>query len=152
MTVQPKMGIRASKRSQSQKQQIEKVVDHVTTQNKSKLAKLKQTVQQTAASSSENENAIVTSSNLDVAKQSMLRFIEIANQQLDKKGSNLIKTDLLAIVINLEPTSNIDELNKLSIPDLNAMIRNIIYDPIRCEKRFQQSCKQLETSNLKSLK
>jgi ribosomal protein L17 len=137
MTNQLKMGNRASKRTKAQKKEIEKVVDKVITNNKNNLEKLKQSIQNTNSSTSQNE--IVLHSSTDVAKSSMLHFIDVASQQLDKKGGNMTKTDLLAIIINLEPTSNIDSLNKLSVTDLNAMIRNIVYDPVRCEKRFQMS-------------
>ena len=61
-----------------------------------------------------------------------MRYIEIAKKQLDRDGKVLIKADLIAILILLNPelSANVEILQKSStIEDLNIMIRTIIYDP-----------------------
>lgn len=141
-----KMGNRASRRTTSQKQEINKVVEKVIESNKKNLENLKQSVSTTFST----DTSVAT--DIDKTTSSLLHFIDVASQQLERKGANLTKSDLLAIIINLEPTAEINSLNKLSVTDLNAMIRNIVYDPVRCEKRFKRSLEQGKPLNIKETK
>lgn len=58
---------------------------------------------------------------------------EKAKQQLDRNDAPLVKTDLIAILIALQPEvrSNLGKLEEMRVSDLNALIRSIIYDPRR---------------------
>jgi len=145
------MGNRAYRRTKSQQREINKVVDKVISNNKNNLQKLKQSLESSTNnninkdfSTGQNTNVVVHNVNDNsmkttaIANASMLHFIDVANHQLDRKGDNLTKSDLLAIVLCLEPSSDVNALNKLTVSDLNTMIRNIVYDPVRCEQRFHQ--------------
>lgn len=59
--------------------------------------------------------------------------IQVAEEQIKRKGRNLTKTDLITIIIALEPqrANKIYELNSLKIDDLNFIIRTVIYNPER---------------------
>lgn len=63
----------------------------------------------------------------------MVKVTETAKNQLDRVGSVLTKSDLIAIVIALEPSmrNKIGELESMRVTDLNSLIRSIIYDPKR---------------------
>ena len=71
-------------------------------------------------------------------KMTAIQFInatEAAKVQLDRGGGPFTKTDLVAIAMALS-TSNgnkvtIESLRALTIPDLNAYIRTVVYDPSR---------------------
>jgi hypothetical protein len=71
----------------------------------------------------------------------LVKVTETAKKQLDRNGDALTKTDLVAIVVALQPESrgNIKELEALRVSDLNTMIRTIIYDPSRIMKQNIQS-------------
>lgn len=72
-----------------------------------------------------------------VSKQAQSQLVEglqvlgTAKKQLERNGAALTKDDLIAIIIALYPqmASNIGGLRKNTIPDLNAIIRGVIYDP-----------------------
>jgi hypothetical protein len=90
------------------------------------------------------ENKDSTNSDLILRKNTEMSFerlIDISLCQLDRKGKNLIKDDLIAIIISLNPKSALEiiELQQSSVPDLCTLIRSIIYDPIYLEKRWNES-------------
>jgi hypothetical protein len=66
---------------------------------------------------------------MDAIKQAVI-LGEVAKKQLEKGGSSLNKADLIAIIAKLDPLSltRLDELQKLTIQDLNSLIRSNIYD------------------------
>jgi len=69
----------------------------------------------------------------------MLQIGETAKTQLDRGGNALTKSDLIAILIALDPKLRKDlvQLHGLTNSDLTAMIRSIIYDPSRILGTFQ---------------
>lgn len=86
-------------------------------------------VQQQILSSSANSTAITTTQ--DVVQ--MIKISETAKHQLDRGGGVLTKSDLVAILIALEPRmrANLNQLNETRVSDLNTAIRSIVYDPKR---------------------
>ena len=65
-----------------------------------------------------------------ISTQEAVDILEISNQvkrQVQRGNKPLTKADLIAIVIRLKGGS-VPELQVLSIPDLNALIRDIIYE------------------------
>jgi len=81
----------------------------------------------------------------------MLQIGETAKNQLDRGGGALTKSDLVAILIALDPNlrKDLNRLNQLTNSDLNSMIRSIIYDPTRIFSTTESSI-QLKSSNEKS--
>lgn len=79
--------------------------------------------------SNKPQNAIIPTSDL----ATVFQITETAKNQLDRGGSNLTKSDLIAIILALEPQyrKQFKQMGELTTSDLNAMIRNIIYDPNR---------------------
>ena len=78
----------------------------------------------------------VVSDRAIVEAKDMVTFIKVtekAKVQLDRSGDVLVKADLVAILVALDPSlrSRIDSLEAMRVSDLNAMIRSIIYDPKR---------------------
>ena len=67
-----------------------------------------------------------------------LSVAEAAKTQLDRDGGALTKTDLIAIVMALQPGLRIDEMGNNTVKDLNAVIRTIVYDPARYFPQQQQ--------------
>jgi len=63
----------------------------------------------------------------------MIKVTETAKKQLGRVGDALTKSDLIAVLIALQPSLNSDivHLESMTISDLNSMIRSIIYDPSR---------------------
>ena len=63
----------------------------------------------------------------------MLQIGETAKNQLNRGGGALTKTDLVAVIVALDPTlrKDLSQLHQLTLSDLNSMIRSIIYDPSR---------------------
>ena len=61
------------------------------------------------------------------------RVTEKAKQQLDRQGDILVKADLIAILVALDPElkSQFQKLDGMRVTDLNSLIRSIIYDPKR---------------------
>lgn len=74
-------------------------------------------------------NQVIASNNENFAK--IFSITETAKHQLEREGDPLTKTDLVAIVIALNPVyqKHIDTLQKNTMKDLNALIRTIVYDP-----------------------
>jgi hypothetical protein len=75
---------------------------------------------------------------------------EKAKQQLDRQGDALVKTDLIAIAIALDPKlkSQYQRLDGMRVSDLNALIRCIIYDPVRvAENQEPQAQKQTKVTH-----
>jgi hypothetical protein len=77
----------------------------------------------------ENKNSIVNVKEI----ANFFKATETAKTQLDRSGDSLIKADLIAIVIALQPDMKykVDKLNDMRLSDLNVLIRSIIYDPSR---------------------
>jgi len=63
----------------------------------------------------------------------MIKVTETAKNQLDRGGGVLTKSDLIAIIVALQPEArnDISRLESVTVSDLNSMIRSIIYDPSR---------------------
>ena len=63
----------------------------------------------------------------------MIKVTETAKHQLDRGGNVLTKSDLIAIIVALQPAmrNDIGRLEAVTVSDLNSMIRSIIYDPSR---------------------
>lgn len=68
------------------------------------------------------------------SKMTAIQFInatEAAKVQLDRGGGPFTKTDLVAIAMALSTSKGVtmESLRALTIPDLNAYIRTVVYDP-----------------------
>ena len=80
------------------------------------------------------ENQFVKDNALTEHKSNITQIISVAEAakvQLDRDGAPLTKTDLIAIVMALQPGLPLDEMGNNTVKDLNAVIRNIVYDPDR---------------------
>ena len=83
-----------------------------------------------------NSNNSVVLYNSDTLVDNMLpSTLNTAEQQMKRGGSNLTKSDLIAIIVALDPqrASQMYQLNVLKINDLNFIIHSIIYDMRRYE-------------------
>jgi hypothetical protein len=120
----------------------------IATQRKQEIEDLKQQC---------NKDAIKQIKNTDNEEQSLAvlsnmnnttRLLDLSKTQLDREGLGLTKADLIAIIVALEPKymTMIDEINKNTIPDLNTIIRVIIYDP----KRYVNTSSTTEVSTIGS--
>ena len=130
------MGARASKKTVEQKQQSQLKNEELILSKKNKLLSLKSNI----------NNALVPAST-DVGSYSGFSYlVNISLNQLDREGKNLIKADLIATIIALEPqrASNLLDIQKMSIQDLNILIRSIIYDPEFIMKRYKQSVEEVK--------
>lgn len=58
----------------------------------------------------------------------MMQIGETAKAQLSKGGATLTKSDLIAVIIRLDPSVNMKKLQMATVSDLNTMIRCIIYN------------------------
>ena len=58
----------------------------------------------------------------------MIQIGETAKTQLIKGGATLTKSDLIAVIIRLDSSINIEKLQMATVSDLNTMIRCIIYN------------------------
>jgi len=69
----------------------------------------------------------------DLLNEMLPNTMQVAEEQIKRKGRNLTKTDLITIIIALEPhrANKMYQLNSLKIEDLNFIIRTIIYNPQR---------------------
>jgi hypothetical protein len=85
--------------------------------------------QKQVLSQQSNSHAIVEAKEMHM----FLSATEKAKSQLDRNGDPLVKVDLIAIAIALEPTlkSRMSRLHEMRVSDLNALIRSIVYDPRR---------------------
>ena len=68
-----------------------------------------------------------------------MKIGDIAKTQLSKGGNPLTKSDLIAILIRLEPSNKnrLTELQQYTISDLNTMIRYIIYSIPNLNSEFK---------------
>ena len=66
----------------------------------------------------------------------MIKVTETAKHQLDRGGDVLTKSDLVAIIVALQPAmrNDISRVESFTVSDLNSMIRSMIYDPSRVTK------------------
>lgn len=103
---------------QMRKQEIEQV----------QTGMMKNAIQQ-IRNGSTDEQAMVTMGHF----QQVNEIAETSKQQLDREGKALTKSDLIAILVALEPShaSNAHTLSTYSVMDLNALIRIVVYDPSR---------------------
>jgi len=97
-------------------------------------------------------NSVMNSSDRDGNKNALVNIKEIATffkatetakKQLDRSGDSLVKADLIAIVIALQPEMKykVDKLQEMRLSDLNVLIRSIIYDPSRIFSEKVESTK-----------
>jgi len=107
-------------------------------------------VQKQLLETSVNSNAIVNQKDI----VNMIKITEKAKHQLDRVGSVLTKSDLVAIIIALKPEMNtkISQLESLTVSDLNSMIRTIIYDPSRVVHNAKEvkDVKEVKTESLQN--
>ena len=70
-----------------------------------------------------------------------LHVTEKAKAQLDREGDALVKADLIAISLALEPEliNRLTQLQEMRVTDLNSLIRSIVYDPKRLMKKTAQA-------------
>ena len=132
------MGVRASKKTVEQKQQSQLKNEELISSKKNKLLSLKSNI----------NNALVPAST-DVGSCSGFSYlVNISLNQLDREGKNLIKADLIATIIALEPqrASNLFDIQNMSNQDLNILIRSIIYDPEFIMKRYKQSVEEVKNT------
>lgn len=112
--------VRTTKQQRTDREELKKNVIH---QRKNDIEKVQQQVL------SGNNKALIPVKDITT----MLQIGETAKTQLDRGGSALTKSDLVAVIVALDPTmrQKLSQLNQLTITDLNVMIRSIIYDPSR---------------------
>ena len=86
------------------------------------------------------ENAVIaikSSQNNDESQLVLLQLqtntalLQTAKKQLDRNGAPFTKADLIAIILFMRPEyiHNIDNINRNTVEDLNAIIRITIYNP-----------------------
>lgn len=77
--------------------------------------------------------------NDDDLNEMLPNTMQVAEEQIKRKGRNLTKTDLITIIIALEPhrANKMYQLNSLKIEDLNFIIRAIIYNPQRYTTTYE---------------
>lgn len=85
------------------------------------------TFQQQVLSQHGHSSAIVDANEMNL----FLSATETAKSQLDRNGEPLVKVDLIAIAMALQPSlkSRMTRLHEMRVSDLNALIRSIVYDP-----------------------
>lgn len=88
-------------------------------------------VQQSILSSANSSSSQALIEQKDIV--AMIKVSETAKKQLDRGGNALTKSDLIAVLVALQPSMKRDiaKLESVTISDLNSMIRSIIYDPSR---------------------
>jgi len=84
-----------------------------------------------------NEQALITMEHM----KKMNELADISRQQLDREGKNLTKSDLIAIIVALEPAQSchMQALSSYSVADLNSLIRVIVYNPNRYIEKLNES-------------
>lgn len=97
--------------------------------------------QQTKAKVEQAERVIMNGSvhSMDMTRMddekiaTLLKITQKAKDQLDRQGEKQTKSDLIAIIVALDPkyARNIDAIQANTVKDLNAMIRTMVYDPSR---------------------
>lgn len=70
-----------------------------------------------------------------VPSSSAASFLETMKKQLGRKDKTLIKADIVAILIHLKPEllERVQDLDKYTVTQLNAMVRSTIYDVRRID-------------------
>lgn len=65
-----------------------------------------------------------------------MTVLEKSKEQLNRGGAPFTKADLIAIICYIEPQylTNLEEIKKHTVEDLNAIIRLVIYDPSHYNK------------------
>lgn len=124
------MGSSHAKQSNKSAQDINTIKENVKTARVEQIRKKRETINAT------NSNNSVVLYNADTLVDNMLpSTLNTAEQQMKRGGSNLTKSDLIAIIVALDPqrASQMYQLNVLKINDLNFIIRSIIYDMRRYE-------------------
>lgn len=99
-------------------------------------------------------NSIVESKQPDVKDiYTFLHVTEKAKTQLEREGASLVKADLIAILVALEPTlkSSMGKMDEMRVTDLNAMIRSIIYDPKRIMDMREPIGDNMKSSNVSNV-
>ena len=121
------MGLESSKLSKEEREQREVAKTDVIQQRKREIESFQQQVL------SQPSGAIVEAKEM----HAFLSATEKAKTQLDRSGDALVKADLVAIVLALEPgmVNRMGKLQEMRVSDLNALIRSIIYDPRRLVRR-----------------
>jgi len=142
------MGNKASRQTIEQKLIKEKIKDNVLNEKMEQLEKLKDSILLKKSTEVKNNNQIVDISYpIQKIQKSILYLVDVAKQQLSRKGKHLIKVDLIAIILTIRPEyiDRIDELQStFTVDDLNLLIRSIVYDP----NTYQQQLLKIETNSL----
>jgi len=105
------------------------------------------------------ENDIINQTRSNQTQMTNKNFVqaimiaETAKHQLNRESENLVKDDLIAIIIALngDYSQQIDYLKSFTVKDLNSLIRVIIYDPTRymsCSSKPEEK-KQHFTQNFR---
>jgi hypothetical protein len=150
------MGNQASRRTEEQISQRSIMADNLVHSKKEMLDNLKTNIEAeiTKHSTSKSIIPIDLKKSALAIQNSISQLIDIAKHQLDRKGKNLIKADLIAIILYIRPefSNRIDELqSSFTVEDLNLLIRSIIYDPNTFEQKIQMSNALLDSSNKKQI-
>lgn len=121
------MGTRASKQTGEQKAKKEAVKTNAIQSTREKLINLKQTLTYDANSIIPHDQ----SKEIVLAQSSLL---DIAINQVDRGEKQLVKADLIAIILSLKPEYSL-QLHELqtqfTVHDLNCLIRTLLYDVSR---------------------
>jgi len=89
--------------------------------------------QASASNASSSAGALVLFGKAEIPVEAVLAATVIAEKQLQREGHQFVKTDLIAILIALDPTLrvNVHKLDGYSCDDLRAKIRMLVYNPLR---------------------
>jgi len=138
------MGNQASRRTNEQISQRNTMADNLVQSKQAMLDNLKTNIEAEVAKHSNSKSLVqfdIKKSALAI-QNSISQLIDIAKHQLDRKGKNLVKADLIAIILYIRPefSNRIDELqSSFTVEDLNLLIRSIIYDPNTFEQKLHMS-------------
>jgi hypothetical protein len=154
------MGVRASRTSREEKLRKEAIKEAHLQHNIEQLRQMK--------SMKSMKSSVKVSSNAMISQDAMIShganilqdanfleplkatLVDIAIKQLDRSGKNLVKADLIAIVLSLKPEyiTQVDQLQKtFTVEDLNALIRSILYDPERIKALQAPQALQIQQVN-----
>jgi len=98
------------------------------------------------------DNVVTDSSKISLDEfKNIMMGTETAKNQLQRGSAPLNKTDLAMVVFALDQTQDLTMLQKLTISDLNALIRTIIYCPKVSKKNDQSMLTNNQTLNNNSL-
>jgi hypothetical protein len=118
-------------KQQTRKNDTNKIKDEIVSK---RVNQIKEVSENYTKIQNDNSEIVKYNGNVDNLLNDILpNTMQIAEEQIKRKGRNLTKHDLVAIIIALEPqqANKIYELNSLKIDDLNFIIRTIIYNPDR---------------------